>query len=128
MSVFLKNTTFHGILLDSLFDATSDNADKQAVVKLLNEGLANGAVRPLQTTVFSEKQIEQAFRYMATGKHIGKVVIKVRDEESQKVVKPSPKLVDAIPRTYMHPDKSYVLVGELIFSPSKISNSVFQPQ
>lgn len=50
---------------------------------------------------------------MATGKHIGKVVIKVKDEESEKIVKPAPKFVDAIPRTYMHPDKSYVLVGGL---------------
>ena len=64
MSIFLKNTTFHGILLDSLLDAGSDNADKKAVVRLLTEGLKNGAVRPLQTTVFSEDQIEQAFRYL----------------------------------------------------------------
>lgn len=63
MSVFLKNTTFHGILLDSLFDASSDDPDKKAVVKLLSDGLKNGAVRPLQTTVFSEQQVEQAFRY-----------------------------------------------------------------
>lgn len=63
MSVFLKNTSFHGILLDSLFDAGSDNSDKKAVVRLLTEGLKNGAVRPLQTTVFSEDQVEQAFRY-----------------------------------------------------------------
>lgn len=63
MSVFLKNTTFHGILLDSLFDASSDDPDKKAVVKLLSDGLRNGAVRPLQTTVFSEQQVEQAFRY-----------------------------------------------------------------
>lgn len=62
MSVFLKNTTFHGILLDSLFDAASDNAEKKAVVQLLTEGLKSGAVRPLQTTVFSSQQVEQAFR------------------------------------------------------------------
>lgn len=62
MSVFLKNTTFHGILLDSLFDASSDDPDKKAVVKLLSDGLKNGAVRPLQTTVFSEQQVEKAFR------------------------------------------------------------------
>lgn len=64
MSIFLKNTTFHGILLDSLFDASSDDPDKQAVVKLLTDGMKNGAVKPLQTTVFNEDQIEQAFRYI----------------------------------------------------------------
>lgn len=50
---------------------------------------------------------------MASGKHIGKVVIKVRDEESQKTMQPATKLINAISRTYMHKEKSYVLVGGL---------------
>lgn len=50
---------------------------------------------------------------MATGKHIGKVLLKIRDEESQKTSQPTPKTVASIPRTYMNPDKSYVLVGGL---------------
>lgn len=111
MSIFLKNTTFHGILLDALFD--SDSPDKREVMRLVNEGIANGAVRPLPSTVFNENQTEQAFRFMASGKHIGKVVLKIRDEESRKAQKPKPKTVTAIPRTYMDPDKSYVLVGGL---------------
>lgn len=44
---------------------------------------------------------------MATGKHIGKVLLRVREEETA-----TPKLVPAVPRTYFHPDKAYVLVGE----------------
>ncbi|XP_044270431.1 fatty acid synthase [Tribolium madens] len=111
MSIFLKNTTFHGILLDALLD--SDGPDKREVVRLVNEGIANGAVKPLQSTVFNENQTEQAFRFMASGKHIGKVVLKIRDEESRKAQRPKPKTVTAIPRTYMDPDKSYVLVGGL---------------
>lgn len=47
---------------------------------------------------------------MATGKHIGKVVLRVREEEASGA-RPAAKLVSAIPRTYMHPAKSYVLVG-----------------
>jgi len=50
---------------------------------------------------------------MASGKHIGKVVIKVRDEETQKVLQPATKLINAISRTYMHKEKSYILVGGL---------------
>lgn len=50
---------------------------------------------------------------MASGKHIGKVVIKVRDEEQQKIVQPATKLINAITRTYMHKEKTYVLVGGL---------------
>lgn len=111
MSIFLKNTTFHGILLDALFD--SDNAEKREVHRLITEGIANGAVRPLPASVYSEHQVEQAFRFMASGRHIGKVLLKIRDEESRKAQTPSPKTVTAIPRTYMNPDKSYILVGGL---------------
>lgn len=63
MSIFLKNTTFHGILLDALFDADSEDSDKAAVVRCVTEGIASGAVRPLPATVFSDHQLEQAFRY-----------------------------------------------------------------
>lgn len=111
MSLFLKNTSFHGILLDALFD--TDCPDKKELVRLVSEGIKSGAVRPLPATVFSEQQIEQGFRFMATGKHIGKVLLKIRDEEPQKQTQSSPKTVASIPRTYMNPDKSYVLVGGL---------------
>lgn len=50
---------------------------------------------------------------MASGKHIGKVLLKVRDEEKSKTAIPSTKLVKAIPRTYMDSEKSYILVGGL---------------
>lgn len=111
MSVFLKNASFHGILLDAICE--EDGPDRKEVVRLVSEGIKSGAVRPLPSTVFTEQQIEQSFRFMATGKHIGKVLLKIRDEEKQKVVQPQPKVVAAIPRTYMNPDKSYILVGGL---------------
>ncbi|XP_059470308.1 fatty acid synthase [Neocloeon triangulifer] len=111
MAFFLKNTTFHGILLDALFDAS--DAEKKQLVTLLSEGIKSGAVRPLPATVYSESQAEQAFRFMGSGKHIGKVLLKIRDEEKTTKIKPATKLVNAIPRSYMNPDKSYLLVGGL---------------
>lgn len=62
MSVFLRNTTFHGILLDALFDCASDNPEKMEVAKLVREGIKSGAVRPLPTTTFNHSQLEQSFR------------------------------------------------------------------
>lgn len=50
---------------------------------------------------------------MASGKHIGKVVIKIRDEEPLKQILAAPKMMNSISRTYFHKDKSYVLVGGL---------------
>ncbi|XP_063979711.1 fatty acid synthase [Diachasmimorpha longicaudata] len=111
MSVFLKNTSFHGILLDALFD--SESMDKREVVKLVSMGIKSGAVKPLPSRIFTEQQIEEGFRFMASGKHIGKVLLKIRDEESRGIAKPALKTVKAIPRTYMNPDKSYILVGGL---------------
>lgn len=111
MSIFLKNTTFHGILLDALFD--SESPEKRQVMNLVSEGIKNGAVKPLPKTVFNENQVEQAFRFMASGKHIGKVILKLREEESRQTMRPAVKTVSAIPHTYMDPEKSYVLVGGL---------------
>lgn len=112
MSIFLKNTSFHGILLDALFESDGDERERQLVVKCMNEGLASGAVQPLPATVYGDTQLEAAFRYMATGKHIGKVLLKVRDEEAAGAA-PSDKTVPAIPRTYLRPDKVFVLAGGL---------------
>ncbi|KAK5643002.1 hypothetical protein RI129_009169 [Pyrocoelia pectoralis] len=111
MNVFLKNTSFHGILLDALLG--TDNPEKFEIIKLINEGIRSGAVKPLPRVVFTENQVEQAFRFMASGKHIGKVLLQIRDEESRENLIPSVKTVSAIARTYMDPDKTYVLVGGL---------------
>lgn len=50
---------------------------------------------------------------MASGKHIGKVLLRIREEESEKKVNPAFKTVPAIPRSYMESEKTYVLVGGL---------------
>ena len=75
MAVFLRNIAFHGILLDALFEP--GNPDWQTVHNLVSSGIQDGTVRPLEATVFERDDIEAAFRFMALGKHVGKVLIKV---------------------------------------------------
>lgn len=75
MAVFLKNVSFHGILLDALFE--EGNQEWCDVYRLLKNGIEGGVVKPLKTTVFKRDQVEEAFRYMAQGKHIGKVLLQV---------------------------------------------------
>ncbi|EEC14426.1 fatty acid synthase, putative [Ixodes scapularis] len=78
MAVFLKNVSFHGILLDALFrDDPRVAADKCRVIQLVREGIASGVVRPLDAVRFARDRAEEAFRFMASGKHIGKVVLEV---------------------------------------------------
>ncbi|XP_029673475.1 fatty acid synthase-like [Formica exsecta] len=110
MSIFLKSIAFHGIQLETLFE---DCADKRETIRFVTEGIENGVVRPLPTKVFREEYLEQGFKFMATGKHIGKILLKIRDEEQQKNVLPILKTMSAIPRTYMNSEKSYVLIGGL---------------
>ncbi|UJR30710.1 hypothetical protein I4U23_018230 [Adineta vaga] len=103
MSIFLKNTTFHGILLDSLFENASE--DWLRVRQLVEQGIEQGVVQPLQCNVFNANEIEQAFRFMSQGKHMGKVVIKVYDE--------SRPLIRAMRKTWFSPNKTYIITGGL---------------
>jgi len=75
MAVFLRNISFHGILLDALFEP--GNPDWTTVHGLVSSGIVDGTVKPLQSTVFERGDIEAAFRFMALGKHVGKVLVQV---------------------------------------------------
>ncbi|XP_029173773.1 fatty acid synthase-like isoform X1 [Nylanderia fulva] len=110
MSVFLKNISFHGIFLETLFD---ESEDKRKTIKLMTEGIAKSVVRPLPTTVFSKQKLEEGFKFMMTGQHIGKVLLNIRHEEPQKHMMPMSKMMTTVSRSYMHPEKSYVLIGGL---------------
>ncbi|XP_076103743.1 fatty acid synthase-like [Mytilus galloprovincialis] len=107
MSIFLKNVTFHGILLDALFE--EDNQDWKEVSALLTQGIQSETVRPLKYTEFNNNQLEEAFRFMAQGQHIGKILIKVRDVSDDTSI---PTIL-ALPKSYCHPKKSYIITGGL---------------
>ncbi|NWT56328.1 FAS synthase, partial [Erythrocercus mccallii] len=112
MSLFLKNVAFHGILLDSIFD--EGNQEWEVVSELLKKGIRDGVVKPLKSTVFNKEEVEAAFRFMAQGKHIGKVMIKVQEEEKEYSVRKSePVKISAISRTSCPPTKSYIITGGL---------------
>uniref|UniRef100_A0A8C2UFP2 Fatty acid synthase n=1 Tax=Coturnix japonica TaxID=93934 RepID=A0A8C2UFP2_COTJA len=107
MALFLKNVAFHGILLDSIFE--EGNQEWEVVSKLLTKGIKDGVVKPLKTTVFNKEEVEAAFRFMAQGKHIGKVMIK----EKQYPLRSEPVKLSAISRTSCPPTKSYIITGGL---------------
>lgn len=112
MALFLKNVAFHGILLDALFE--EGNQEWEEVSQCLQQGIVGGVVQPLRTTVFDKDQVEQAFRYMAQGKHIGKVLVQVRCEEQGAAVQAaSPLSLPAICRTFCHSSHSYIITGGL---------------
>lgn len=75
-------------------------------------GLRTGVVKPLPVTVFKEDEVEDAFRFLSSGKHRGKVVVQVRKEEPQMLRSPQ-RTISAVPKISFSPKKSYVLVGGL---------------
>ena len=106
--------TFHGILLDSLYEQQSKctpllKSHKRKVRELIDNGIKDGTVRPLKRTVFDCSEVESAFRFMASGKHIGKVVLKIRDENNDNVL----LRFASISRTVFKPNKSYIIIGGL---------------
>ena len=109
-----ENQSFHGVLLDALFKYKTREIVPDKIIKekrwlkeLLAKGIAEGTVRPLDRTVFQHTQMEDAFRYMTTGRHIGKVLVQIRTPENTDIVIPSLKA------TYCYPTKSYIVLGGL---------------
>lgn len=67
------NASFHVIAMDAVF-----NGDAKLTRDLLAEiatRVESGALRPLPFRSFPACRIDAAFRYMAQGKHIGKIVV-----------------------------------------------------
>ena len=84
---------------------------------MVMDGIENGEVTPLPLHEFDINQGEEAFRYMANGKHLGKVIIKIRDEtrEEARLTQfiPRPVTIQAIKKTVFHPLRSYIITGGL---------------
>jgi fatty acid synthase len=80
MEIFLKETSFHGVMLDCLFTAPSEK--KKVLRDLIAEGVKSGAVKPLVRNVFAEDEIEQAFRYKEYSHILVQFPIYGRDKEN----------------------------------------------
>ncbi|KAL2729284.1 fatty acid synthase-like [Vespula maculifrons] len=104
--IFTKEISFHAVMLDKLM--TTNDKIKDEIHSRVNILLKKNVIKPIVRTVFSKDQVETAFRYMAAGKHIGKVLIKIREEnETQN----TPIL--AKPSYRCFPNKSYIVIGGL---------------
>ena len=80
-----KEASYHGILLDVVFRNSKEMQSN--VIKRLIEGIGAGFVKPLPRIVFSAEEVEKSYRYMMTGKHIRRILIKLRNEEEESVSK-----------------------------------------
>ncbi|XP_054160842.1 fatty acid synthase-like [Oppia nitens] len=111
---FLRDISFIGVAFDMCLFEAQDFAIN--FFEWMHKNSSNGCIKPINRTVFGVNEAEKAFRYMTTGKHIGKIIIKIRDEESDrnavKDMNPSIGLL-VTTKTYFNPNKVYIITGGL---------------
>ncbi|XP_053201164.1 LOW QUALITY PROTEIN: fatty acid synthase-like [Panonychus citri] len=110
------NKTFHACCLaflqDDVFIKMIPDRIKvwNNLIEMLKQGIKSGEIVPLPTTIFQMNQLEESFRFMATGKHIGKVLIQMRDENEDPN---KTKLYRSIGQTFFDLERSYIITGGL---------------
>ncbi|KAJ3652398.1 hypothetical protein Zmor_018367 [Zophobas morio] len=107
-----KEASYHGIVLDKLFDEVPEMKSK--VINCLLQGIKIGFVKPLPRILFNAAEVEDSYRYMMTGKHIGRILIKLRSEEDNRSNDVIDKLqIRSNPRFNCDVRYTYVIVGGL---------------
>lgn len=76
---------------------------------MMNVDIKAGIVKPIAAHVVEAKNIESAFRYMATGTHIGKILLKLR--ETPETAESLP--ISVLPKVFCDFNGTFVLVGEM---------------
>ncbi|KAM7200715.1 Compactin diketide synthase mokB [Naviculisporaceae sp. PSN 640] len=118
MLPFLKNTTFTGLNMGAIFNHNTPLSARllRDVMALHTRGIVK-PIRPVTSLPFS--QIEEAFRTMAGGKHIGKIVLIPNDDDQVPMV-PPPALISARQKSLdktrtisLRPDATYLMPGGL---------------
>ncbi|KAK0385887.1 hypothetical protein NLU13_7064 [Sarocladium strictum] len=107
MAAFEANRSYFGVDLAQMYAKRPDKI--RAILDKMMELYRRGWVRPIHPlTCFEAEQIEEAFRFMQKGKHIGKLVVRMPADVSRLpcVRVPEGGLV-------LKPDASYLLVGGL---------------
>lgn len=99
-----NNISFSTVALDTILAEHPQQI--RALFQEVMQFYQDGLVRPLPQTVFSINECEQAFRYMAQGRHTGKIVLSFDTQQVE--VEPLPSN-----STLFKSDATYLLTGGL---------------
>ncbi|MEO6738835.1 MAG: KR domain-containing protein, partial [Chthoniobacteraceae bacterium] len=98
-----RNASFHVIAMDAIF--SGDEALTREMLGELSDLVEKGALTPLPFRSFPACRIDAAFRLMASGKHIGKVVVSFPEPFV-------PRRGEALPPPFaIKPDGCYLITG-----------------
>lgn len=102
MLPFGHNLSFFAIDLDRLNGSHPETSGR--IFKKLMALFYERKLKPLPQKIYSFGRVEEAFRYMQQGKHIGKIVLSLRPEEQVRVL---------LPEFSFDPASIYLLIGGL---------------
>lgn len=103
MAMFEKGASVISVMVDQLAYQMTPTS-KVFLTELVQKYIDNGFVKPLPSKLFPSDKIVDAFRYMASGNHIGKILL----ETASFCINPI-----AYPSIAFYPNKVYLLVGGL---------------
>lgn len=106
MAPFANEITFRCVMADNLFYLEHE---RETVLKMIQKDLDSGIIRPLPSTVFQVHEVEKAFRHLSTGKHVGKVLIQIRENETSTASLP----MKVYTKIYFDPNMVYIIPGGL---------------
>ncbi|MCP4405600.1 MAG: SDR family NAD(P)-dependent oxidoreductase [bacterium] len=79
MQTFNRNVSFAAVDVDRLLLERRDDARR--ILRASTQLMADGHFQPMPVTCFGAEKIADAFRYMAQSRHIGKVVLDMRERQ-----------------------------------------------
>jgi acyl transferase domain-containing protein/NADPH:quinone reductase-like Zn-dependent oxidoreductase/NAD(P)-dependent dehydrogenase (short-subunit alcohol dehydrogenase family)/SAM-dependent methyltransferase/acyl carrier protein len=98
-----RNASFHVVAMDSVF--AGDESLTRQMLGELTDLVERSVLRPLPFRVFPANCVDAAFRLMASGKHIGKVVVSFSEPFVPRRGEP------LVPKFEIKPDGCYLITG-----------------
>lgn len=105
LAPFLKDLSFHSVQLDVLMGDTRGTQFIRKCLESIAELAEKNSISPIVDKIYAAKDIEQAFRYLASGEQLGKIIV-----DFDRAQWPDPQNVQ---RNIFHPDTLYVISGGL---------------
>ena len=102
MNTFNRNVSFTAIDLDRMLHDRVPFLDD--LINDVRGAFERGDFDPVPVTAFPAAEVEQAFRFMAQSKHIGKVVVRMAEEDV--TIQPSRRTSGVV-----RPDGTYLITG-----------------
>jgi acyl transferase domain-containing protein/acyl carrier protein len=96
---FQKNLSYFAVDLDRMARERPEQVG--VMLRELMARVETGELVPLPVTLFAANQLADAFRHMAQARHIGKIVITVREQDV------------AVETSFIRPDATYLITGGL---------------